>query len=459
MEAPGFVTHVARNRRVAIELVALYLIAFQLMGGLALSMLILVFDPDHLIINDPVGYLIRYSLPVFAFSALYLALNYYRHSATIERKLKIREVTSYNEQRLVHIAELQCTALGVRLPRFGVLEVPEPNALTVGEGPKRGLIVVTRGLLVALDDDELATVIAHEAAHIKQGDTQLLALNHVFHRTAISLQIENPFRFDHWLVLIIVILIPLALPVFIAGSIATRLAMALTYRARQSLHVRRDYLADAAAIRVTHDPAALISAMRKTAGKGEFAGASRVAGLLFDSRPNAEGFMTVPVTDRIAAVERLSGDLATMARTRRDTRVQKFGVAPPPRAPQPKERWRIYDSDGRPLAAPPRLDLPIISQFLGNKELFDEWLDAMHAYWEWRPSDRRNWLGLKPKMMIPFLATLTFIGVFYWPADGNWRTMATTFNPQRIVEAGRKYGIQSGTFCEGPSYPDGKCPE
>src|SRR4051812_6967219 len=218
MEVHGFVTHVARNRRVAIELIGLYLLAFQMMGGLALSMLILVFDPDHLIINDPIGYLVRYSMPVFAFSALYLALNYYRHSSTIRRKLKIREVTSYNEPRFVHIAENQCTALGVRLPRFGVLEVPEPNALTVGEGPKRGLIVVTRGLLVALDDDELATVIAHEAAHIKQGETQLLALNNVFHRTAISLQIENPFRFDHWFAFILVILFPLTLPVFIAGS-------------------------------------------------------------------------------------------------------------------------------------------------------------------------------------------------------------------------------------------------
>lgn len=459
MKPHGFVTHVARNRRVAIELGLLYLVALQILGCFAISPFLVIFDPEHLIINDPAGYALRYSLPVFLFSALYLAYHYRRHAEMVRRRLKVQPITSREEPRFVHIAEAQCIAQGIRLPRFGVIEAAELNALTVGEGPSRGLIVVTRGLLNALDDDELSAVIAHEAAHIRHGDTRLLALNHVFHRTTISLSLEHPFRFDHWFAFVIVAIIPLLLPVFLIGNLATRLAMALTYKARQTLQVRRDFVADAAAVRMTHDPAALVSAMRKTAGKGEFEGAARVAGLLFDARPNSEGYRTVPVEVRIGAIEQFSGDLVDPSRSRRDTRPPRLKmVAPRPRA-QAAEAWRNYDRSGRPMARPPRADTPVMKMYFSDRELFHEWVDAVHAYWEWRPGDGRNWLGLKPGMLIPFAATIVFIGVFYWPSDGNWRTMAATFDPAKIVEAGRKYGIGAQPVCEGPSYPDGKCPD
>jgi len=52
------------------------------------------------------------------------------------------------------------------------------------------LIAVTRGLLDTLDDDELAAVLAHEASHIRHGDTKLLAANHALMRTAVVLQMQ-----------------------------------------------------------------------------------------------------------------------------------------------------------------------------------------------------------------------------------------------------------------------------
>lgn len=464
MKDQGFVTHERRNRRIAHELIGLYLVACQLTGMFAISTFLIVFDPGHLIIADPIGYVVRYGLPVLALSGLFFWFHYTRHARAVKRKLKIREVDGYSEPRFARIAETQCIAQGVKLPRLGVWEAPERNALTVGQGPRRGLIAVTRGLLDGLDDDELAAVLAHEAAHIRHGDTMLLAVNHALHRTAISMSIENPFRFDHWAVLIIIMMFPLLLPVFVAGHLATWVATRLSWFARGRVALRRDYLADAAAVRMTHDPAALVSAMRKVSGRSRFPGLARVAGVCFDDLPvEAGGVPNAGTSERIAAVERLSGDLLTMPRTRRDTRGRKFGVVRPtaPAPALPAEMWLRYGEDGRPLARPPKnSDLPLLTWLLTDPAKIGDWLDATYAWWEWRPSDKR--IGtLKPEMVIPVLACVTFLGVFHWPADNSLRTFAAQASPMRLVEYGQKFGLNGSqaTFCSGPSYPDGKCPQ
>jgi len=52
-----------------------------------------------------------------------------------------------------------------------ILEIDEPNAFACGKSTKKGAIVVTRGLIDILDRDELRAVLAHEFAHLKNGDS------------------------------------------------------------------------------------------------------------------------------------------------------------------------------------------------------------------------------------------------------------------------------------------------
>jgi hypothetical protein len=191
MAVHGYVTHAAYNRRLTVALAAAYVVAFEVIAVFCLTWFLLIWDHEHTVLSNPAGYALRYAAPVALITGLVFWWLYRGHADAVARSLDVRLVERAQEPRFVAIAEEQCTALGVRLPRFGIIEADEPNALTVGEGPNAGLIAVTRGLLATLDDDELAAVLAHEASHIRHGDTKVLAANHALMRTAVILQTHN----------------------------------------------------------------------------------------------------------------------------------------------------------------------------------------------------------------------------------------------------------------------------
>jgi heat shock protein HtpX len=57
------------------------------------------------------------------------------------------------------------------MPRVYIMQNPQPNAFATGRSPSRAAVAATTGLLDALPREELAGVIAHELAHIKNRDT------------------------------------------------------------------------------------------------------------------------------------------------------------------------------------------------------------------------------------------------------------------------------------------------
>jgi Zn-dependent protease with chaperone function len=450
MAVHGYVTHAARNRRFTWWLVAAYVAAFQLLGLFASALFVLALDHRHFITANPGGYALRYGLPI-ALLSLFLFRRMYRgHADFVTAALGIRQVTRAEEPRFVAIAEEQCTALGVRLPRFGIIEAEEPNALSVGEGPAAGLIAVTRGLLDQLDDDELAAVLAHEASHIRMGDTKILAANHALMRTAVLFQAHNPLRLEDWRQMVIPLLLPPMLLVMLAGSAATSASMGLARLARRGLKLGRDHIADGEAVRVTHNPEALIDALRKIGGRGAFEGSYAVEGLLFDAPPDRDGGRRSPIADRVAAIASLGAGLMDPGRQRRDTRAARpaapagFGrkvVAPPPFA---------RDATGRPLEQPPTPTLAMAGLFLTDRAAFWRWQHACIAWQEWRSDDRRNAIGLTPKMIIPVAAVTMFLVVFHWPADNDLSKLRATFDPARFVEMAEMMDAGS-TFCSTPS--------
>ena len=454
MAVHGYITHAAHNRRWTAWLVLGYILAFELIGAFALTMSLLVWDHEHTILSNPVGYAVRYAAPIAVLAGLVFWWIYRGHAKAVTHQLGVQIVTRQDEPRFVQVAEEQCTALGVRLPRFGIIEAGELNAVTVGEGPNRGLIAVTRGLLDALDDDELAAVLAHEASHIRHGDTKLLAANHALMRTAVVMQMNNPLRFENWRQMIIPLLFPPMLLVMLAGSVASALSMQLSRAARRGLKLGRDYIADGEAIRVTHFPEALLSALAKIGGRGAFEGSYRVEGLLFDGRADHEGGSHPAIQDRIDAIGTLGHELMNPARLRRDSRVPSrpaFG-----RRPRMARTAYPLDASGRPLEQPrPPSKYPLLLLFT-DRETFWQWQDACIAWTESQLGERRNVLGLVPKLMIPLALTVVAALFIWWPKDGKLSRLAATFNPTEMVDIARM--VNSGPFCAGPSYPDGKCP-
>ena len=448
MVVRGYVTHADHNRRLTRLMFAAYMVAFQLISIFVLTWFLLMFDHENTVLSNPLGYALRYALPVALATALLFWSLYRGHAKDVATSLDVKFVDKQDEPRFVGIAENQCTALGVRRPRFGVIDAAEPNALTVGEGPNHGLIAVTRGLLDQLDDDELAGVLAHEASHIRQGDTKVLAANHALMRTAVLLQTHNILRIEDWRQLIIPLVIPAMLPLMLVSGMVTMAAMRIARYARRGLKLARDHIADGEAVRATHFPEALVSALQKVSGRGCFAGSDEVEAVLFDGQTDHEGGSHPSAADRAIAIGELAGDLMLETRSRRDTRVkgQAGGRrAPAPRPVRAERPKRISDAE--------RKKLPLL--FFTDRERFRKLQKQDVDACEWREDDKRNVFGITPNLAIPTAAVSVFVLTLYWPADGDLTKFAQKVGPIALVNMADQ--MSGGTFCTGPSYRDGKC--
>jgi heat shock protein HtpX len=65
---------------------------------------------------------------------------------------------------------------GIPEPRLYEIDDSQPNALAVGPNPEASIIIVTSGLRRRLTRDELAAVLAHEIAHIRNRDVYAATL-------------------------------------------------------------------------------------------------------------------------------------------------------------------------------------------------------------------------------------------------------------------------------------------
>ncbi|NVN85429.1 MAG: zinc metalloprotease HtpX [Rhodopseudomonas sp.] len=62
------------------------------------------------------------------------------------------------------------------MPRVFIMDNPQPNAFATGRNPENAAVAVTTGLMQSLSREELAGVIAHELAHVKNHDTLLMTV-------------------------------------------------------------------------------------------------------------------------------------------------------------------------------------------------------------------------------------------------------------------------------------------
>lgn len=203
--------------------------------------------------------------------------------------------------------------------RWHILESSSQNAFACGRSVKDGSIVVTRGLLDALNRNELQAVVAHEFAHLKNGDSQFFASALAFAWmvvgvclaasavlviavVALSLIILLAGKIaegdDSGIVAIVAVLLGLSL--FIGGLVyltayAFMLAILIgivalgVKAASSSISQSREYLADACAAQWTRNPMALASALAKISGYAKIVNA--MGGLvapLWLEYPNAE---------------------------------------------------------------------------------------------------------------------------------------------------------------------------
>ncbi len=80
-------------------------------------------------------------------------------------------VSRQQAPELVDMVAALAERAGLPMPAVYVLATDQPNAFATGRNPENAAVAVTQGIMQVLNRDELAGVIAHELAHIKNRDT------------------------------------------------------------------------------------------------------------------------------------------------------------------------------------------------------------------------------------------------------------------------------------------------
>ncbi len=255
-------------------------------------------------------------------AAIWFAIAWLAHNKLLDLVTGAHRIRDRaEEKRLWDLTEAICIARGMTMPRLAVIETPARNAFASGLTGRQAAVTVTRGLMDGLDDRELSAVIAHEIAHIRNGDARLGVIAAVFVGviTLVTDLVWQSMRFGRFRFrpggsrggsnrgsgAVIVALIVIAV---VIAVLAHLLALVL----RMALSRNREYLADAEAVRMTGDADAMIGALRKVEQSPPMARIPDQVRALFlhDAMlARARGWFAThpPIEDRVAALVRFAG--------------------------------------------------------------------------------------------------------------------------------------------------------
>ncbi|MEM6740563.1 MAG: zinc metalloprotease HtpX [Pseudomonadota bacterium] len=87
-----------------------------------------------------------------------------------------RFVTRASAPELVGDVEDMARRAGMPIPKVYIIDEAQPNAFATGRNPENAAVAATTGLLRTLSREEVAGVMAHELAHIKNRDTLIMTV-------------------------------------------------------------------------------------------------------------------------------------------------------------------------------------------------------------------------------------------------------------------------------------------
>ncbi len=194
--------------------------------------------------------------------AIYALLTYQFGSKVVLAVSRAKEADQKQYPTLYSVVEGLALATQIKMPKIYIIDDPNPNAFATGKH-SAPCVAVTSGLLQMMNKQELQGVIAHEISHVADNDVQVMTIAIAFAGVIglVAVLMRNMLLFGGNLgggrknegSAIILLL------AFVVGLLAPFFALLI----RLAISRKREYMADANGARITRDPGALASALRK----------------------------------------------------------------------------------------------------------------------------------------------------------------------------------------------------
>lgn len=117
---------------------------------------------------------------VIGFTGSFMSLAMSRWMAKMMMKVKVLDpsasLSSIERELVDRVHRLSRSAGLTKMPQVGIYQSAEINAFATGPSKRRSLVAVSSGLLNQMDDDAVEGVVAHEIAHISNGDMVTMTL-------------------------------------------------------------------------------------------------------------------------------------------------------------------------------------------------------------------------------------------------------------------------------------------
>jgi heat shock protein HtpX len=205
-----------------------------------------------------VGYLLGGEAGMAIALAIAIALNAFAYWNSDKMVLKMygaRRVDGASAPEFHGIVEQLAARAELPMPKVYVIDNDQPNAFATGRNPENAAVAATTGLLRALSSQEVAGVMAHELAHVRNRDTLVMTITATI-AGAISMLANFALFFgnsrNNPLGIIGVILVMILAPL---GAALVQMAISRT----------REYSADRGGAEICGHPLWLASALEKMA--------------------------------------------------------------------------------------------------------------------------------------------------------------------------------------------------